>query len=370
MSSIPLSEQLGAMAFVDELRQQQKQVQEHLDLPRRRAEIAEHIRIYYLSNDIAFDDDLIEQGVRQVFAHRLMFEAPQLKAFDAWLVKTLTLRSKTPFWNQIILMTVVAVVAGAFLMIQRHGPPLYSEDKIREVAHAATEVRNERADLYKEVDKQRRALEDLQKSNAKQPDAYVSQLLQRAKNAIPVGDVRTDIGASEPVRPDNLDVIEAQLNALQAEKYAIKKSLGIAETDMKYAGGILDIRQKVKQMLQDPRRAAAIAQFSDLDGRLAELDQQLEHVDSLASHLEASSTYQELSGDLWPDKDLLKLQSERAYVLKTRLASKSIPDEIREELDRSMQEIDAELKKGDSDAAERKISHLNKRLKAAGYWSR
>ncbi len=78
MSSIPLSEQMGAMALVDELRHQRKQVQEHLDLPRRRAEIAERIRAYYLSQDLPVDDDLIEQGVHQFFARRLILETPPI----------------------------------------------------------------------------------------------------------------------------------------------------------------------------------------------------------------------------------------------------------------------------------------------------
>ncbi|EJM16266.1 hypothetical protein PMI21_03014 [Pseudomonas sp. GM18] len=374
MSSIPLSEQLRAMAFVDELRHQQKQVQEHLDLPRRRAEIAERIRAYYLSNNIAFDDDLIEQGVRQVFAHRLMFEAPPLNGFDAWLVKTLTHRSKMRFWSGFIAMFLaafmVAFVMGAFSQNPHFGAIFYSDDKIREVARAAAEVRSERRDLYKEIDKQRRALIALQNSNVQQPDAYASQLLERAQKAMPISDVRTEIGASEPVSRANVAVIEPQVNALKAEKNALNRALYSAETDIKYARGILEIRQGVKEMLQDPRRAAALAQFSDLDGRLAELDQQLKHVNSFDSHMDASSTYRELSSDLWPDKDLLELQSQRAYELKTRLAEKSVPEEIREELQVKMREIDAELKKGDSDAAEKKISHLTKQLKAAGYWTR
>lgn len=374
MSSIPLSEQMGAMAFVDELRHQQKQVQEHLDLPRRRAEIAERIRAYYLSNNIAFDADLIEQGVRQVFAHRLMFEAQPLNGFDAWLVKTLTHRSKMRFWSGFIAMSLAAFMAafvmGAFSQNPRYGATFYSDDKIREVARIAAEVRSERRDLYKEIDKQRRELMALQKSNAQQPDAYASQLLERAQKAMPVSDVRTEVGASEPVSRANVAVIEPQVNALKAEKNAINSALYAAETDIKYARGILDIRQGVKEMLQDPQRAAALAQFSDLDGRLAELDQQLKHVNSFDSHMDASSTYRELRSDLWPDKDLLELQSQRAYELKTRLAEKSVPEEIREELQVKMREIDAELKKSDSDATEKKISQLTKRLKAAGYWTR
>lgn len=69
-----LTEQLGAMAIVDELRHKRMVVDEYLDLPRRRDEVAGRIREYYAANRLAVDDDLIEQGVRAYFAQRLEFE--------------------------------------------------------------------------------------------------------------------------------------------------------------------------------------------------------------------------------------------------------------------------------------------------------
>lgn len=69
-----LGEQLGAMAIVDELRHKQMVVDEHLDLPKRRAEVAQRIRDYYAAHRLAVDDELIEQGVRAYFAQRLEFE--------------------------------------------------------------------------------------------------------------------------------------------------------------------------------------------------------------------------------------------------------------------------------------------------------
>jgi len=69
-----LSEQLGAMAIIDELRHRQMVVDEHLDLPRRREEVAARIREYYAANRLAVDDELIAEGVRAYFAQRLEFE--------------------------------------------------------------------------------------------------------------------------------------------------------------------------------------------------------------------------------------------------------------------------------------------------------
>lgn len=84
-----LSEQMGAMALVDQLRLQQRQVQDHLDLPRRRDEVAGRIRTYYQSQGIACDDALIDQGVRAFFAERLVFQAPELSRQSrslCWLI--------------------------------------------------------------------------------------------------------------------------------------------------------------------------------------------------------------------------------------------------------------------------------------------
>lgn len=69
-----LSEQLGAMAIIDELRHKQMVVDEHLDLPKRRAEVERRIREYYAANRLVVDDKLIAEGVRAYFAQRLEFE--------------------------------------------------------------------------------------------------------------------------------------------------------------------------------------------------------------------------------------------------------------------------------------------------------
>jgi uncharacterized protein DUF6384 len=67
MSDILLSEQLGAMALVDQLRHQQMAVEKDLSLPQRRAEVAARIREYYQNNGVQFTEAQIDQGVRILF---------------------------------------------------------------------------------------------------------------------------------------------------------------------------------------------------------------------------------------------------------------------------------------------------------------
>lgn len=109
MSKGLLSEQMGAMALVDELRHRRMEIEEHLDLPRREAEVAERIRSYYKSQGIACDDLLVAQGVREFFTHRLVFEAPPMNWRERFLGRLI---SSTAFRFWVMFMLAFAVMFG------------------------------------------------------------------------------------------------------------------------------------------------------------------------------------------------------------------------------------------------------------------
>eukprot|EP01034_Spumella_vulgaris_P038708 gene38708-47807_t len=77
------------MSIIDELRHQQMMVAEHLDLPRRRADVEQRIRAYYAAQNIPVDDALIAQGVRAYVDGRLEFRPAaldvQAKLYSLWL---------------------------------------------------------------------------------------------------------------------------------------------------------------------------------------------------------------------------------------------------------------------------------------------
>lgn len=85
MSNGRLADQMGAMALVDDLRHRRMEIEEHLDLPKREAEVAGRIRAYYQSQGIDCDDALVTEGVREFFKHRLVFEAPPMSLWDRFL---------------------------------------------------------------------------------------------------------------------------------------------------------------------------------------------------------------------------------------------------------------------------------------------
>lgn len=87
---ITLAEKMGALAVVDELRHQQMVVNELMNLPGRRAEIARRIRDYYQSKGISCDDELVDEGVKRYFERRLAYVPPRLGRFErmfaGWVV--------------------------------------------------------------------------------------------------------------------------------------------------------------------------------------------------------------------------------------------------------------------------------------------
>ncbi|HGM5579601.1 TPA: DUF6384 family protein [Pseudomonas putida] len=98
MTQGTLSEQMGAMACVDTLRRERRQVQEHMDLPQQRADVAARIREYYRSQGIPCDEATIEDGVRLFFAQRLVFEAP-IQPWYKRLFATLLIRRQGLLWT-------------------------------------------------------------------------------------------------------------------------------------------------------------------------------------------------------------------------------------------------------------------------------
>lgn len=118
MAEARLREQMGAMALIDEMRHRQMVVQEHLDLPRRREEVARRIREYYRSQNIQVADELVEQGVRTYFDKRLSYEAPRTGKLPDLLARVYVSRSS---WKKPALAGVaaLALLAGGAYVAQQ-----------------------------------------------------------------------------------------------------------------------------------------------------------------------------------------------------------------------------------------------------------
>lgn len=109
MSEIKLSEQLGAMAIIDELYQKQQLLLEHLDRDVLRDRLKENIRNYYQTKGQSIDDSLIEKGINLWFDKRLQFNAPKRNWFMHFLALCYIKRN--------ILYSIIFIILSALALI-------------------------------------------------------------------------------------------------------------------------------------------------------------------------------------------------------------------------------------------------------------
>ena len=109
MSEIKLSEQLGAMAIIDELYQKQQLLLEHLDRDVLRDRLKENIRNYYQTKGQFIDDSLIEKGINLWFDKRLRFNVPKRNWFMHFLALCYIKRN--------ILYSIIFIILSALALI-------------------------------------------------------------------------------------------------------------------------------------------------------------------------------------------------------------------------------------------------------------
>ena len=109
MSEIKLSEQLGAMAIIDELYQKQQLLLEHLDRNVLRDRLKENIRNYYQTKGQFIDDSLIEKGINLWFDKRLRFNVPKRNWFMHFLALCYIKRN--------ILYSIIFIILSALALI-------------------------------------------------------------------------------------------------------------------------------------------------------------------------------------------------------------------------------------------------------------
>lgn len=86
MSEFKLSDQLGAMAIIDELYQKQQLLLEHLDRETLHHNLQRDIKSYYQTQGLPINDETIEEGIKLWFDKRLQFNAPSHSRFQYLLI--------------------------------------------------------------------------------------------------------------------------------------------------------------------------------------------------------------------------------------------------------------------------------------------
>jgi len=94
VQEVKLSDQLGAMAIIDELYQAQQLLLEHLDRDKLRNSLTEKIKNYYQAKGLIIDDKTINDGVNLWFDNRLRFNAPKRSWLQRFLIACYITRRK------------------------------------------------------------------------------------------------------------------------------------------------------------------------------------------------------------------------------------------------------------------------------------
>lgn len=253
MSSVPLSEQLGAMALVDQLRHQQMQVQEHLNLPQRRAEVAARIRSYYQSHGIDYDDALIEQGVRDFFARRLSFEAPP-QSSAARLISTLLLhRKKGVRILQVIAIALIAVQCTR--VVSDTAKTSKVQDNVSAYGYSATRLSSSLASLEAR-------LATLQQSVAATGEPAAMRLLGNAAGLIAQArELLTHPPLPQLIDSDNRDRVQQAVDTYDKNRKSADIVMGHGEQALIDAEGVLAARKRLQTVTQDPAYSEGVKRY-------------------------------------------------------------------------------------------------------------
>ena len=167
MSEIKLSEQLGAMAIIDELYQKQQLLLEHLDRDVLRDRLKENIRNYYQTKGQSIDDSLIEKGINLWFDKRLRFNAPKRNWFMHFLALCYIKRN--------ILYSIIFIILSALALIN-----------FAEITFAK-KIRNNIDSTYNHILSTKSTLDDLNKKFLeidKYPINFCQVPIKKLKNSI------------------------------------------------------------------------------------------------------------------------------------------------------------------------------------------
>ncbi|MHA6163898.1 DUF6384 family protein [Pseudomonas sichuanensis] len=214
--TVSLSEQMGAMALVDELRHRDMELQDHLDLPRRRAEVAERIRAYYQNNGIHYEDAQIEEGVRAFFSRRLMFEAPTLNFAQRLLTRLAMAHRKLMIW------AACGVMACTLGLGITH---LVDTAQNTRVGQSADRLARINEQLNQDIAVQRQRLGQVKARLEQQPQPLVAALVAKIDPLLPSASLPFTLDRPDPITRENRAQLQARIQRAQQQLSIPRKQL-------------------------------------------------------------------------------------------------------------------------------------------------
>lgn len=119
MREVKLSDQLGAMAIIDELYQNQQLLLEHLDRETLHNNLKQSIEDYYQTQNLAIDDKTIEKGINLWFDKRLRFNAPKRSWLQRFLVACYLKRTRLFTIVGIIILLLILIISSRLVQTEK-----------------------------------------------------------------------------------------------------------------------------------------------------------------------------------------------------------------------------------------------------------
>lgn len=272
MRDITLSDQMGAMAIVDDLRHRQLQVNEHLDLHKRRTELSHKLRDYYQQQEIAATDDLIDQGVRAHFSKRLSFEAPKLGLSARIAFKILSnRRGLIKGLARGALLVVALSAVGGVLRIGYHH---YQVSSVEELADKAASGVNQ---LRTEATRQREQLNALTATHNDSDAAAASSLVSSINHRLQQVSEKLAFSLPEQINLANFSDTEKTINGYNDQFRDAKNLLWGNRESLSAAENIYAASDSYHQLIATQSFKDGIERYPSLKAKAAEAQEALDN---------------------------------------------------------------------------------------------
>jgi len=254
MSAVTLTEQMGAMALIDELRHAQIEVQKHLDLPVRRQAVAARIREYYQAKGIEFDDSLVDQGVREYFASRLTYEAPKVGLLSGLFARVFITRSQ---WSKPALLALaLSLTTGLGGIYAVHRYDAYQVSKIQEHVES---LRHLSAGIIAEVKKQELLADQVEAGLSELPPAASVRFVAMARERMPTVKSQANVTLPAAVSEANREQAAAQTEDAAKSLKQAKEGLEVVQQSLGGAKTIASASKDLANIISSPENQAALS---------------------------------------------------------------------------------------------------------------
>lgn len=270
MREITLTDQMGAMAIIDDLRHRQLLVNDHLDLHQRRDELSLRLRLYYTGQGIEATDELIERGVREHFSKRLAFEAPKLGLTGRLVFKLVSNRKVV--LRRIGLGIFVCVVAGTVWTGLKAG---YHQLQVASVESLADEAALGVTGLRTEAARQREMASSLTSTHSPGDVPAADPLLADVQQRLDEVAKLLTFRLPDQIDHTNFEKTEATINGYNANFRYAKSLLWRNREALAAASGIFEATQSFRQLIASQSYKDGVSRYPSLAAKAAEAEQAL-----------------------------------------------------------------------------------------------